>query len=37
MKSGCLYVDDTGFNADGDFRNEIHYHAGMILYREEKK
>jgi hypothetical protein len=31
------YVDDTGFTADGDFRNGILYHAGMILYREEKK
>jgi hypothetical protein len=30
------YVDDTGFTADGDFRNGILYHAGMILYREEK-
>jgi hypothetical protein len=31
------YVDDTGFTADGDFRNGILYHAGMILHREEKK
>ncbi|WP_408011650.1 Atu4866 domain-containing protein [Pseudalkalibacillus sp. A8] len=30
------YVDDTGFTADGDFRDDILYHAGMILYREEK-
>jgi hypothetical protein len=29
------YVDDTGFTADGDFRNGILYHAGMILYRED--
>ncbi|AHV96037.1 hypothetical protein PSAB_05505 [Paenibacillus sabinae T27] len=29
------YVDDTGFAADGDFRDGILYHAGMILYREE--
>jgi hypothetical protein len=29
------YVDDTGFTADGDFRNGVLYHAGMILYREE--
>jgi hypothetical protein len=28
------YVDDTGFTADGDFRNGVLYHAG-ILYREE--
>lgn len=29
------YVDDTGFTADGDFKNNILYHAGMVLYREE--
>jgi hypothetical protein len=29
------YVDDTGFTADGDFRNGVLYHAGMILYGEE--
>ncbi|GAA4316431.1 Atu4866 domain-containing protein [Mucilaginibacter gynuensis] len=29
------YVDDTGFTADGDFRNGILYHAGMVLYRED--
>jgi hypothetical protein len=29
------YVDDTGFTADGDFRNDVLYHAGMILYREQ--
>ena len=28
------YVDDTGFSADGDFRDGILYHAGMVLYRE---
>lgn len=28
------YVDDTGFTADGDFRDGILYHAGMVLYRE---
>lgn len=31
------YADDTGFTADGDFRNGILYHAGMILYREDKE
>jgi hypothetical protein len=31
------YVDDTGFTADGEFREGILYHAGMILYREVKK
>ena len=30
------YVDDTGFTADGDFRAGVLYHAGMVLYREEK-
>lgn len=24
------YVDDTGFTADGDFRDGILYHAGMM-------
>ena len=30
------YVDDTGFTADGDFREGVLYHAGMVLYRENK-
>lgn len=30
------YIDDTGFTADGNFQNGILYHAGMILYREDK-
>ncbi|QWU18190.1 protein Atu4866 [Paenibacillus sophorae] len=29
------YVDDTGFTADGEFRDGVLYHAGMIFYREE--
>jgi len=29
------YIDDTGFSADGNFRDGILYHAGMILYKEE--
>ncbi|SES02506.1 protein Atu4866 [Gracilibacillus ureilyticus] len=29
------YVDDTGFTADGEFRDDVLYHAGMILYREK--
>ncbi|WP_307254563.1 Atu4866 domain-containing protein [Croceifilum oryzae] len=29
------YVDDTGFTADGDFREGVLYHAGMVLYREK--
>ncbi|AZO82513.1 hypothetical protein BOO88_17250 [Stutzerimonas stutzeri] len=28
------YVDDTGFTADGEFREGVLYHAGMILYRQ---
>ncbi|GGY92699.1 Atu4866 domain-containing protein [Pseudoduganella plicata] len=28
------YQDDTGFTADGDFRDGVLYHAGMVLYRE---
>ena len=28
------YVDDTGFTADGDFRDGVLYHGGMVLYRE---
>lgn len=28
------YKDDTGFTADGIFKNGILYHAGMILYKE---
>ena len=31
------YVDDSGFTADGDFRDGILYHAGMVLYREENE
>lgn len=30
------YQDDTGFSADGEFRDGILYHAGMILYKEWK-
>ena len=29
-----LYWDDTGFTADGDFRDGVLYHAGMVLYRQ---
>ncbi|MBB6731576.1 Atu4866 domain-containing protein [Cohnella zeiphila] len=31
------YVDDTGFMADGDFRDGVLYHGGMIFYREKKE
>lgn len=30
------YQDDTGFTADGEFRDGILYHAGMVLYKEDK-
>lgn len=29
------YKDDTGFTADGDFKDGILYHGGMILYKEK--
>lgn len=29
------YRDDTGFTADGDFKDGILYHAGMVLYRRD--
>lgn len=28
------YQDDTGFTADGEFRDGILYHAGMVLTRQ---
>ena len=28
------YKDDSGFTADGEFKNGILYHAGMLLYKE---
>lgn len=28
-----VYRDDTGFSADGVFRNDVLYHAGMVMYR----
>jgi hypothetical protein len=30
------YVDDTGFTADGDFRDGVLHHAGMVLRREAR-
>ena len=29
------YVDDTGFTADGEFRNGILYHGGYVFYKEK--
>ncbi|CAM4494255.1 hypothetical protein FHS16_005276 [Paenibacillus endophyticus] len=31
------YVDDTNFTADGEFRNGVLYHGGMIFYREQSR
>lgn len=28
------YWDDTGFTADGEFRDDVLYHGGMVFYRE---
>ncbi len=28
------YKDDTGFTADGDFKDGILYHADMVLYKQ---
>ena len=28
------YWDDTGFTADGEFIEDVLYHAGMILHRQ---
>ncbi len=30
------YKDDTGFSADGTFKDGILYHAGMVLYKKDK-
>ncbi|MGW5261881.1 Atu4866 domain-containing protein [Microbispora sp. NPDC004025] len=27
------YRDDSGFSADGEFRDGVLYHAGMVMYR----
>lgn len=29
------YRDDTGFTADGEFKDGILYHAGMVLYKKK--
>lgn len=29
------YMDDTGFTASGDFIDDVLYHAGMVLRRQE--
>lgn len=30
------YVDDTGFTADGEFIDDVLYHAGMVLKRRSR-
>ena len=29
------YLDDTGFTADGDFREGVLYHGGYVFYKEQ--
>lgn len=29
-----FYRDDTGFSADGEFRDDVLYHGGMVMYRQ---
>ena len=31
------YRDDTGFTADGEFRGGVLHHAGIVLYREDRR
>ena len=31
------YQDDTGFIADGEFREGILFHGGMIFYKQKNK
>jgi hypothetical protein len=31
------YWDDTGFTADGEFRDGVLYHGGYVFYKEMKK
>ena len=30
------YKDDTGFTADGDFKEGILYHGGMVLHKRDQ-
>jgi hypothetical protein len=29
------YVDDSGFSAEGQFRDDVLHHAGMIMHRQQ--
>lgn len=31
--ASIFYHDDIGFTADGEFRNDVLHHAGMVMYR----
>jgi hypothetical protein len=31
------YIDDTGFSADGEFRDGVFHHAGYVLHHEDKR
>ena len=33
---GMWVVDDTGFTADGEFINDVLYHGGMVLRRQNR-
>ncbi|WP_430471001.1 Atu4866 domain-containing protein [Thalassospira lucentensis] len=30
------YQDDTGFTADGYFENDVLYHGGMVMFRQDQ-
>lgn len=32
--TAIYYRDDTGFSADGQFRDDVLYHAGMVMSRK---
>jgi len=32
-----VYQDDTGFTADGEFKEGILFHGGMIFYKQKNK
>jgi hypothetical protein len=31
--SSIWYEDDSGFSADGEFRDDVLFHAGMVMHR----
>jgi hypothetical protein len=31
------YIDDTGFSADGEFRDGVFHHGGYIFLREPRR